>query len=546
MDTCFICGERNEVGARDAVFAFPNQPAVRCSIIEQAGLNGQIPIGQCPLLPQVLHDTCKCQKIASTRRPSSLPATSIPTPNSVVPIPLKTLSPSPKLTIQPVIKQTQAPRTKLPSTTPTKSQISTPTPTLDVRPVDEDDCTCYGEPNIQERILQRRISQTIHQYDIDIDRKLSHDDDDNCKCQKICDDDGIHTYIDNNIEEEYESSSDEYDQIESSDDNNCLDDYICADDYSSRDDDSENTDEYLNGFKHAYGDSVDEKGKKRNGNRKQGKRNRQEHSEKKKLGGKKSNGDTGKKGTLSKDTSKNRKSKMENNYGGKGGKKHRSIDSELKRNRRHRRRHNKNISSRRHNQKSSHRNRGRGDSIGKRIHSDKKARFHSSYRKLALKERHLQCQVVCSCSSDTPAPLASPSMLSESPVVQPYTTPVAEPTGQDPIASPLVSSHSPIVEPATTPVAEPVVSPIISLESPSAHSIPFPVAESTGQDPIASPHMAPVPVSPSATPSREYDCLSTCVCRRGNKLRVTFSNPSPNVDDWIGIVSLSLQSEHAY
>merc|ERR1712232_338385 len=40
---CSVCGDGKKVGNADAIFEFPGQPAVQCSILEMAGMAGAIP-----------------------------------------------------------------------------------------------------------------------------------------------------------------------------------------------------------------------------------------------------------------------------------------------------------------------------------------------------------------------------------------------------------------------------------------------------------------------------------------------------------------------
>jgi len=60
-DGCSVCGPSLCVGNDDAVFEFPGQPAVPCGRLEQAGLNGEVPLDQCGFLPGLVVDICECR-----------------------------------------------------------------------------------------------------------------------------------------------------------------------------------------------------------------------------------------------------------------------------------------------------------------------------------------------------------------------------------------------------------------------------------------------------------------------------------------------------
>eukprot|EP00547_Thalassionema_nitzschioides_P014247 CAMPEP_0194232680 /NCGR_PEP_ID=MMETSP0158-20130606/961_1 /TAXON_ID=33649 /ORGANISM="Thalassionema nitzschioides, Strain L26-B" /LENGTH=274 /DNA_ID=CAMNT_0038965477 /DNA_START=36 /DNA_END=860 /DNA_ORIENTATION=+ len=101
-DGCSICGDGKEVGAPDAIFVFPGQPAVPCGLLEEGGREGTIPLAQCKFLvtlPEL--DVCECQPIAPIPAPiTSPPVTSAPDPESE--------------TVSPVVPPTQAPATAAP------------------------------------------------------------------------------------------------------------------------------------------------------------------------------------------------------------------------------------------------------------------------------------------------------------------------------------------------------------------------------------------------------------------------------------------------
>jgi hypothetical protein len=43
------------------IFSFPEQPSVPCGQLQEAGLNGQIPLTQCPFLPGLVNTLCGCK-----------------------------------------------------------------------------------------------------------------------------------------------------------------------------------------------------------------------------------------------------------------------------------------------------------------------------------------------------------------------------------------------------------------------------------------------------------------------------------------------------
>mmetsp|Transcript_17398 Transcript_17398/g.26409 ORF Transcript_17398/g.26409 Transcript_17398/m.26409 type:complete len:704 (+) Transcript_17398:256-2367(+) len=112
-DGCSVCGKDSQVGKPDAIFAFPQQPAVSCQILEDAGKAGLIPSDQCSYLPELIVSDCGCQKTnpnSETSSPSSRP-TFDPTAKPTMP-------PSPEPTEEPTSPPTDAPTTMRPSLTP--------------------------------------------------------------------------------------------------------------------------------------------------------------------------------------------------------------------------------------------------------------------------------------------------------------------------------------------------------------------------------------------------------------------------------------------
>jgi len=56
---CSVCGVGKCVSNAAAIFDFPGQPKVGCGILQQAGISGSIPLGQCKFLPDLI-GACEC------------------------------------------------------------------------------------------------------------------------------------------------------------------------------------------------------------------------------------------------------------------------------------------------------------------------------------------------------------------------------------------------------------------------------------------------------------------------------------------------------
>jgi len=56
---CSVCGDGKAVTAPSAVFSFPSQPPIPCGMLQDAGMNGYIPLEQCVFLPPLL-TMCGC------------------------------------------------------------------------------------------------------------------------------------------------------------------------------------------------------------------------------------------------------------------------------------------------------------------------------------------------------------------------------------------------------------------------------------------------------------------------------------------------------
>ena len=133
---CLVCGNGKVVEAPNTIFDFPGQPAVSCSVLQQAGLTGQIPLDQCDQLPPII-EVCDCAEgelpVATTDVPVGIPTDApvvAPTPTPVV---VPTDAPVGSPTDAPVIPST--PTTVAPFVFPTSpAPIDAPT-TLAPTPV---------------------------------------------------------------------------------------------------------------------------------------------------------------------------------------------------------------------------------------------------------------------------------------------------------------------------------------------------------------------------------------------------------------------------
>jgi len=72
---CSVCGEGKKVGNGEAIFAYPGQPKVSCSLLESAGENGSIPPDLCNKLPSLV-TVCECGKSLTSmeKPPTSSPS----------------------------------------------------------------------------------------------------------------------------------------------------------------------------------------------------------------------------------------------------------------------------------------------------------------------------------------------------------------------------------------------------------------------------------------------------------------------------------------
>lgn len=67
------------VGYPDNVLAFPAQPPVPCGVLQDAGLDGLIPLDICPDLPNLIDESCGCRSdgIVPSMAPPVVPATTV-------------------------------------------------------------------------------------------------------------------------------------------------------------------------------------------------------------------------------------------------------------------------------------------------------------------------------------------------------------------------------------------------------------------------------------------------------------------------------------
>lgn len=75
---CLICGDGQVVTNPSGLFVFPGQPTSLCDDLQTAGLLGQIPPDQCPLLPPLL-GACACAPVSLENVPTPVPSSSKPT-----------------------------------------------------------------------------------------------------------------------------------------------------------------------------------------------------------------------------------------------------------------------------------------------------------------------------------------------------------------------------------------------------------------------------------------------------------------------------------
>ena len=69
---CSVCGTGSCISDQDAIFEFPNQSPAPCSLLQEAGYTGQIPLAFCPSIPPLI-GVCECRAFVPTLAPSPEP-----------------------------------------------------------------------------------------------------------------------------------------------------------------------------------------------------------------------------------------------------------------------------------------------------------------------------------------------------------------------------------------------------------------------------------------------------------------------------------------
>ena len=92
---CSVCGTGSCISDQDAIFVFPGQPSHRCSLLQESGYNGQIPLYQCPQLPPLI-GVCECRAFVPTLGAIKTPTTRSPIA-PVVPCSAAPTTPSPRI-----------------------------------------------------------------------------------------------------------------------------------------------------------------------------------------------------------------------------------------------------------------------------------------------------------------------------------------------------------------------------------------------------------------------------------------------------------------
>jgi len=151
---CSVCGDGKCVGNADIIFEFPLQPPVPCGSLEEAGLAGQIPLSQCPFLPEVIADICECHDGSGVTPASPPPTQTVTNP----PTPLPTPSPQNTPSAMPTVKPTQNPTFELtrpptgapspsPTYEPTRLPTGAPSPSPTIEPTDSSSRGCQLVPD---------------------------------------------------------------------------------------------------------------------------------------------------------------------------------------------------------------------------------------------------------------------------------------------------------------------------------------------------------------------------------------------------------------
>jgi hypothetical protein len=127
-DGCSICGPNLCIGNPDAIFTFPSQPSTPCDVLQQAGLDGIVPLDVCPSLAGLV-SVCECGAgLAPSAPPTPSPVQPTPPPVQPTPPPVQP-TPAPVQPTPAPVQPTPAPARPTPAPArPTPNTIPTPYP----------------------------------------------------------------------------------------------------------------------------------------------------------------------------------------------------------------------------------------------------------------------------------------------------------------------------------------------------------------------------------------------------------------------------------
>lgn len=109
---CPVCGEGKCITKPDALFVPPPPyKTVSCSALQNSGINGIVPMDDCPFMPLLINDACGCSPGGDPTKITDVTATDSPT---LTPILVQTLAP----TLKPTLDPTAAPSMSLSSVCP--------------------------------------------------------------------------------------------------------------------------------------------------------------------------------------------------------------------------------------------------------------------------------------------------------------------------------------------------------------------------------------------------------------------------------------------
>jgi hypothetical protein len=66
---CSVCGTNKCISKPQNVFSFPNQPDLKCDLLQQAGLDGRINSDTCVQISELIQDVCGCTESISLQKP---------------------------------------------------------------------------------------------------------------------------------------------------------------------------------------------------------------------------------------------------------------------------------------------------------------------------------------------------------------------------------------------------------------------------------------------------------------------------------------------